>query len=231
MLYPRSFKGLLLLLWLFWMSVSTGLRAEGVLAGTVVGVHDGDTITVLTFNYQTVKIRFAQIDAPEKHQAFGEVAKQALAKRLMRQSIKVEIETTDKYGRTAGKVLLNGLDINREMVEKGLAWVYTQYAYDQDYFRAQERAQRAKLGLWQDKTPIPPWVYRHDDHAQAEATPRPPESKKSLWFGWWGIGCKKKTCSEMSSCDEAKRYLHECDLKRLDSDKNGIPCESLCRGQ
>lgn len=224
------FKGRQLVLWLILWGFSSGLKAEGVLAGTVVGVNDGDTITVLTFNYQTVKVRLAQIDAPEKRQAFGEVSKQALARRLMRQTVKVEIETTDKYGRLAGKVLLNGMDINREQIEKGLAWVYTQYAHETDYFRAQERAQRAKLGLWQDKTPIPPWVYRHDDQAKSksEITPRPPESKKSFWFGWWGIGCKKKTCAEMSSCDEAKRYLHECDLKRLDSDKNGVPCESLC---
>jgi endonuclease YncB( thermonuclease family) len=217
-------------LMLLFSTSSTGAVPQ-VIAGTVVGVQDGDTITVLTFNYQEVRVRLAQIDAPEKRQAFGEVSKQALAKRLMRQSIKVEVETTDKYGRTAGKVLLNGLDINREQVEKGLAWVYTQYARDQDYFAAQERAQRSKWGLWQDKNPIPPWLYRHDDAAKEAGKAPPPEVKKSFWFGWWGAGCDKKTCSEMSSCEEAKRYLNDCDLKRLDSDHNGIPCESLCRGQ
>ncbi|MBK8454256.1 MAG: thermonuclease family protein [Thiofilum sp.] len=224
------FKGWQVLLWLILWGLSSTVKAEGVLAGTVVGVHDGDTITVLTFNYQTVKVRLAQIDAPEKRQAFGEVSKQTLARRVMRQTVKVEIETTDKYGRLAGKVLLNGMDINREQVEKGMAWVYTQYAHEADYLRAQERAQRAKLGLWQDKTPIPPWVFRHSDQDYA-VTPSAPEAKKPFWFGWWGMGCEKKTCAEMTSCEEAKRYLHECDLKRLDSDKNGVPCESLCRGQ
>lgn len=223
-------KGWQVLLWLILWGLSSIVKAEGVLAGTVVGVHDGDTITVLTFNYQTVKVRLAQIDAPEKRQAFGEVSKQALARRVMRQTVKVEIETTDKYGRLAGKVLLNGMDINREQVEKGMAWVYTQYAHETDYFSAQEQAQRNKVGLWQDKTPIPPWVFRHSDQDYA-VTPPDAEAKKPFWFGWWGMGCEKKTCAEMSSCEEAKRYLHECDLKRLDSDKNGVPCESLCRGQ
>lgn len=209
---------------------STSALAQ-VLAGTVVGVHDGDTITLLTFNYQQVKVRLAQIDAPEKHQAFGEVSKQALAKRLMRQSIKVEVETIDKYGRTTGKVLLNGVDINKEQVAKGMAWVYTQYAHDQDYFEAQTKAQRAKLGLWKDKTPIPPWLYRHDAEAKVAGTAPAPEVKKPFWFGWWGAGCNKKTCGEMTSCEEAKRYLVDCNITRLDSDGNGVPCESLCKRQ
>ncbi|WP_020561224.1 thermonuclease family protein [Thiofilum flexile] len=228
----KRFKGWPLWFWLvFWGSFSGGLHAEGTLLGSVVGVHDGDTITLLTFNYQTVKIRLSQIDAPEKRQAFGEVSKQRLAKRLMYETVKIEIETTDKYGRITGKVLLNGRDINREQIEQGMAWVYTQYAHDQDYVSAQERAQRAKLGLWQDKKPTPPWVYRHSDANKPKATPHPAEPKKSFWSGWWGSGCEKKTCAEMSSCAEAKRYLHECKLKRLDADKNGIPCESLCRSQ
>ena len=46
--------------------------------GRVVGVSDGDTLTVLMSGRQ-VKIRLAEIDAPEKSQAFGQRAKQSLS--------------------------------------------------------------------------------------------------------------------------------------------------------
>lgn len=39
----------------------------------------------------------------------------------------------------------------------------------------------------------------------------------------------KRYCKQMNSCAEAKFYLKQCGLDRLDRDKDGIPCESLCR--
>lgn len=41
----------------------------------------------------------------------------------------------------------------------------------------------------------------------------------------------KRTCREMSSCEEARHYLHDCGLSRLDGDGDGVPCNSLCRGR
>lgn len=38
----------------------------------------------------------------------------------------------------------------------------------------------------------------------------------------------KRTCKQMSSCDEALHYLKQCKVKSLDRDKDGIPCESIC---
>ncbi|AJE21474.1 DNA-specific endonuclease I [Azotobacter chroococcum NCIMB 8003] len=39
----------------------------------------------------------------------------------------------------------------------------------------------------------------------------------------------RKTCGQMSSCEEAKHHLNECENGRLDQDGDGVPCESLCR--
>ena len=39
----------------------------------------------------------------------------------------------------------------------------------------------------------------------------------------------KKYCSQMRSCQEAYYYLQTCGLKRLDGDKDGVPCEHICR--
>jgi hypothetical protein len=41
----------------------------------------------------------------------------------------------------------------------------------------------------------------------------------------------KKTCSEISSCDEARYRLNVCGHEELDPDDDGIPCEELCQGQ
>jgi deoxyribonuclease-1 len=45
-----------------------------------------------------------------------------------------------------------------------------------------------------------------------------------------GFKCgNKKYCKQMTSCEEAIFYLKKCGLTRLDGDKDGMPCESLCR--
>tara|TARA_R110002049_G_scaffold298517_3_gene488295 strand:- start:374 stop:664 length:291 start_codon:yes stop_codon:yes gene_type:complete len=90
----------------------------------VISIADGDTLTILTNPNKQVKIRLAGIDTPEKAQPFGNKAKQALAKLTFQQQVLIEVETTDKYGRTVGKVIVNGTDVNAELVRQGMAWVY-----------------------------------------------------------------------------------------------------------
>jgi len=41
-------------------------------------------------------------------------------------------------------------------------------------------------------------------------------------------GCEKQSCKEMTSCEEARHYLEQCGLTRLDGDRDGVPCEQLC---
>ena len=104
--------------------------AETVI-GRVVGVADGDTITVLDADKVQHKIRLAGIDAPEKRQVFGSVSKQSLVEQVAGQSVAVEWVKVDKYGRKVGKVLLAGLDCNLVQVKRGLAWHYTKYQREQ----------------------------------------------------------------------------------------------------
>lgn len=78
------------------------LYAE-TLRGKVVGVSDGDTITVLDADKIQYKVRLAGIDAPEKSQAFGERSKQHLGNLVFGKVVYVEWNKTDKYGRTVGK--------------------------------------------------------------------------------------------------------------------------------
>lgn len=137
------------------------------LLGKVINVADGDTITVLDDTHTQHKIRLTGIDAPEKRQAFGNVSKQSLAEQVAGQSVAVEWVKVDKYGRKVGKVLLAGLDCNLEQVKRGLAWHYKQYQREQSptdqqsYAAAEIEARAAKLGLWRDADPVPPWEFRH----------------------------------------------------------------------
>lgn len=140
------------------------LAAQSVLAdfsGKVVGVSDGDTITVLKDREQ-VKVRMVEIDAPEKGQAFGNRSKQALSQLVHDRQVEIREQGTDRYGRTLGRVYLSGLDVNTEMVRRGMAWVYVKYAKDKGLYQLEAEAREQRRGLWADKEPVPPWEWRRD---------------------------------------------------------------------
>jgi micrococcal nuclease len=104
--------------------------AASTYTGKVVGVHDGDTLTLLTADKRQIKVRLAEIDTPESRQPYGSRAKQALSDKVFGKTITLEPETVDRYGRVVGYVILDGRDVNREMVREGHAWVYRQYLQD-----------------------------------------------------------------------------------------------------
>ncbi|WP_460487715.1 thermonuclease family protein [Curvibacter fontanus] len=135
--------------------------------GKVVGVTDGDTITVLVAPKTQRTIRLAGIDAPEKRQAFGQRSKESLSELVFKREVTVEATKKDRYGRDIGKVLVDGLDANLEQVRRGLAWHYKAYQREQaaedraTYAAAEDEARKLRLGLWQDAQPVPPWDHRH----------------------------------------------------------------------
>lgn len=146
------------------------------LTGFVIGVTDGDTITVLDSNRQQHKIRLAGIDAPEKAnsekapetaQAFGERSKQNLASIVFNKNVVIEWKKLDRYGRPVGKVMVNGIDANLAQIKAGMAWWYEKYRKEQSpadqrtYAQAEQQARLQQVGLWRDKNPIPPWEFRH----------------------------------------------------------------------
>jgi endonuclease YncB( thermonuclease family) len=138
------------------------------ITGRVVGVADGDTITVLDGDKVQHKIRLAGIDAPEKKQAFGQRSKESLSDLAFDKTVDVETSKRDRYGRQIGKVLVNGRDANLVQIERGMAWFYRQYQREQSsndqrlYEAAEDAAKAAKRGLWRDADPVPPWEFRHN---------------------------------------------------------------------
>lgn len=151
-------------------------NAHADFTGKVVAVADGDTITVLRDKEQ-VKIRLAGIDAPEKKQAFGNVAKQRMSDMVFGKEVRVDDRKKDKYGRTIGRVWVasaecqasdcpKALDAGMALLTMGLAWHYKKYEKEQfeeergQYSFAEIEARGRKAGLWSDVEPVPPWEWR-----------------------------------------------------------------------
>jgi len=199
------------------------LSAEAeTLKGKVVGVTDGDTITVLAAEH-TIKVRLAEIDTPERGQPWASRAKQALSDKVFGQEVEIRVVTVDRYGRTIGHVWIGDRHINREMIREGHAWVYRKYLDDKTLLKDETHAQTIKIGLWglPEAQRVPPWDWRRGKREPAPKPKRLPDQK---------FHCSaKRKCGEMTSCAEARFYLEECGIRRLDGDGDGVPCESLCR--
>lgn len=138
----------------------------GTYEGRVVGVSDGDSITVLDSAKRQHKVRLAGIDAPELKQAFGQASKRNLSALVFGKTVVVETEKRDRYDRQIGTVLVEGRDANLAQIEAGLAWHYKQYAKQQSpvdqklYSEAESDASSSRRGLWKDRNPQAPWDFR-----------------------------------------------------------------------
>ena len=148
----------------------TGLCAPAcaeIITGRVVGVTDGDTLTLLGAANQTHKIRLAGIDAPEKKQDFGQEAKASLSELAYGRAGTASCQKKDRYRRDVCVVKVNGKDVGLEQIRTGLAWWYRQYAREQmrqerdDYEKAEHDAKIRRLGLWSGSNALPPWEWRH----------------------------------------------------------------------
>lgn len=128
-------------------------------SGKVIGIADGDTLTVLA-ERQQIKVRLAEIDAPEKGQAFGNRSKQSLSVLCHGKQARLDDKGKDRYGRTLARVYCDGTDANAEQVRRGMAWVYDRYVTDRSLYVLQDEAKAARRGLWADSSPMPPWEWR-----------------------------------------------------------------------
>jgi endonuclease YncB( thermonuclease family) len=141
-------------------------HTQEILTGKVIGVSDGDTITLLNAQQKQIKVRLTGIDCPEKSQAFGNRAKKELSDKVFSQNVQIEVRGKDKYGRSLGVVKIGNEDVNEYLISQGVAWHFKKYAKTQPaeeasrYARAEELARQSKKGLWIQDNPIPPWEFR-----------------------------------------------------------------------
>lgn len=220
LIQPSSFLAFVIL-----SLLAFAVSAQEQVTGNVVGISDGDTLTVLTAEKKQVKVRLAEIDTPESRQPYGTRARQALSELVFRQQVRVQVQDVDRYGRTVGRIYRqpDNLDVNAEMVRQGAAWVYRQYSKDKSLLKIEDEAKTAKRGLWglPEAERTPPWEWRSQQRGKPKAVSKTPAK---------AFACGTKTyCREMVSCEEARFYLSSCGLTRLDGDGDGVPCEAVCR--
>ena len=202
---------------LIW--VVSGQVYAASFTGKLVKVLDGDTVEVL-HDGKAERIRLAQIDSPEKSQPFGHAAKRYVLDIADYKIVTVKVATFDRYGRTVGEIFFpDGTNINKKIVGAGYAWQYKRYSTDPEYGDLETKARRAKLGLWKDKAPIPPWEWRKSKRQVSLVQ----TSTNAFTCG------SKRYCKEMKNCAEAKFYLNKCGLIRLDGNDDGVPCEAICK--
>jgi endonuclease YncB( thermonuclease family) len=206
------------------------LEQESEAYGIVSRVIDGDTLE-LTISGSQLRIRLAEIDAPERDQPYGPEATAALEQLVLGRGVRIEVVDIDRYGRTVARIYRGPLDVNAEMVRKGHAWAYTRYAETVEIINAEDEARASQRGLW--KLPPAdrdaPWTWRENRRREQRREKGAGASDVPVDSSSFRCGSKRK-CSEMSSCAEARFHLTQCSLSRLDGDRDGIPCESLCRG-
>jgi micrococcal nuclease len=166
------------LLILFALVLSAAAQPQTI-TGKVVGVSDGDTITVLDDQKRQHKIRLDGIDAPESNQDFGSRAKQSLSDLVFGKTVTVTSAKRDRYGRIVGQVLCDGKSANIEQLRRGFAMFYRAYAKElkpgiaEAYELAENAAKTSKRGLWSDPSPTPPWDFRRGKTAKAPGAPPP----------------------------------------------------------
>ncbi len=139
------------------------MTVAAILACLVIGVSDGDALTArceTEQGFENLKIRLAEIDAPEKGQAFGKHSKQHLAELCFGKHADVATIGKDRYLRTVAHVSCDQVDAGTEQVRAGMAWVFDRYVTDRSLYDVQEAARSAHRGLWADPQPIAPWVWR-----------------------------------------------------------------------
>jgi len=153
-----------LLVVLFSLALVTNAYAkpDARISGYVVAIADGDTLTLLTSDKERVKVRLAEIDTPEKKQPYGQRAKQELASLAFNKDAVVIVLDTDRYGRVVGRVMVNQVDVNAELVRRGAAWVYRDYLKRAELIPLETEARRLRKGLWalQESERMPPWQWR-----------------------------------------------------------------------
>ena len=148
------------ILQLCFVGVSQGQVKTSVTLATLVRVIDGDTY-LLQMGPTRQTVRLLNVDCPELSQVFGPEAAQQ-ARRHLAFSRQINLQTRkypDKYGRALGHIWVDGKALDSLLLVSGSAWV-GQYGRNLKLRRLEHSARLRGTGLWQQKNPVPPWVWR-----------------------------------------------------------------------
>lgn len=148
--------------YLLLLSAFISLEATAdTISGRVVAVADGDTVTIVDANHKRHRIRLAEIDAPERKQAFGTQSRQSLVELCLKKPAEVVTQGKDSHQRSLGAVTCAGVDANAEQVRRGMAWVSArQTGPVSPLYELEAYARLRGIGLWARPKPVAPWEWR-----------------------------------------------------------------------
>jgi endonuclease YncB( thermonuclease family) len=136
--------------------------ADEIIRAQVVQIVDGDSLTIV-IDGERVRVRLAEIDAPESKQPYTKRSKKSLSNLCFWREAELTSITKDQYGRILARVKCKGVDVNAEQVKRGMAWVYEKHAKDPELYKLQAEARAAKRGIWSTKYPVPPWQWMKEN--------------------------------------------------------------------
>lgn len=154
--------------------------------GRVISVEDGDTFSVRRPDQSEVTIRILAIDAPEFKQDSFKKSKKSLSDLILNKNVNVTVSAKDSQDRFIGSVFIDGQDVGLLQLEKGMAWQYQQVSNEQtakvrkQYSEAQAKAQSDGIGIWDEKKPIPPWVFRGEQAAPVTESVEVPVTRAAV---------------------------------------------------
>ncbi|QMU27232.1 thermonuclease family protein [Adhaeribacter radiodurans] len=216
---PRSFHPTIIYL-LFWCLLwscrqhQTETVAEKSTSSAtgykVIAIKDGDTIELLK-DGKPVRVRLLGVDAPEKNQDYGTIARQFTSDLCFGKMVNLVVDGNDRYGRTVGTIILpDGRTLNNELVRNGYAWHYKAYSRDKTLAQLEIEARQNHRGLWEKRNPVAPWEFRksrrtsnNSDKTVAQNIPRPSDAARKVYI------CASegattyhlsKTCSVLKRC-------------------------------
>jgi endonuclease YncB( thermonuclease family) len=169
-----------------------GQNTQQQITGRVNRVIDGDTVDLLDSANTRFRIRMDGIDAPESNQEYGKESTEKLSTLVLNKDVRVLSSGRDKYGRFIGRIYVDKVDVNLEMVKTGCAWHYKYYSKDEALAKAEIAAQEKELGLWSLPDPIPPWNYRKIRRLRIPPTPL---TENVVYITQTGHSYHKKGCS------------------------------------
>jgi len=153
----------------------------------VMTISEGDTFSCLTTENKRLRVRLAEIDAPERKQPYGAEAKQALSELVLEKQVVLHVQEVDRYGRTLARAYVGGVDVNYTLVAEGAAWAYTKQLKDHRLKDAETLARNMGKGLWQlpAEDIVAPWDWRY---AGRIAAPQKSQPGKAASFSQFGAG-------------------------------------------
>ena len=198
--------------------------ADNQLAGKVIIIQDGDTLTLLDLENVEYRIRLAGIDAPEKNQPFGYDSLSHLSDLCFGMLVRAVCPKVDRYGRAVCTVFVDGKDINLAQVAAGLAWHYKRFQHEQTreereaYALTELRARSERLGLWREDAPIAPWEWRNRFQWAKPAPPPPrlppdPRVRSADEDVQHTAGCIEEGQKQGLVMDALTTYIRECTEK------------------